>query len=320
VKTQHDLRDFYDTNLRNELSQLEIKRKKLLNLYLQVGMGIVVALAIAAIIVFSSGFPNPVPLIIILILGGIVGHFITKGAAKEYKESFKSAIIQQIVTFIDPDLHYDMSSYIGKELYMSSELFKTRPDRYKGDDFVRGRVGATELMFSEVHSQYRTKDSKGRSSYHTIFRGMFFIADFNKHFRGKTIILPDTAEKLFGGLGKMFQSWNFSRDELIKMDDPEFEKLFVVYGTDQVEARYILSPALMQRISEFKKRTGKKIHLSFKNSCVFVAIGYTKALFEPRVFSSILDFSQIKEYYNDLALTIGIVEDLNLNTRIWTKE
>ena len=28
----------------------------------------------------------------------------------------------------------------------------------------------------------------------------------------------------------------------------------------------------------------------------------------------------VEEYYNDLKLVLELVEDLNLNTRIWTKE
>jgi hypothetical protein len=43
-------------------------------------------------------------------------------------------------------------------------------------------------------------------------------------------------------------------------------------------------------------------------------------MFEPKYFSSVSDFSPILDYYNDLAFAAGIVDDLNLNTRIWTKE
>jgi hypothetical protein len=46
----------------------------------------------------------------------------------------------------------------------------------------------------------------------------------------------------------------------------------------------------------------------------------TKNMFEPKYFSSLSDFSPILDYYNDLAFAAGIVDDLNLNTRIWTKE
>ncbi len=118
----------------------------------------------------------------------------------------------------------------------------------------------------------------------------------------------------------MFQSWNFNRDELIKLEDVEFEKQFAVYGSDQVEARYILSTSLMQRILKFKKESGKRIHLGFAQSKIYIAISYDKDLFEPPIFRSILNYDIVKGYFEDLDLAIGLVEDLNLNRRIWSKK
>jgi hypothetical protein len=150
-----------------------------------------------------------------------------------------------------------------------------------------------------------------------MFKGLFFTADFNKKFYGKTVVLPDTAERLFGGLGSMFQKINAPRGELIRLEDPEFERLFVVYGDDQIESRYILSTSLMRRIVDFRGRTGKAVMLSFVGSEVFVAIPYKRALFEPSVFSRITGFDVVRECFEDLELALGIVEDLDLNTRIW---
>ena len=44
------------------------------------------------------------------------------------------------------------------------------------------------------------------------------------------------------------------RGELIKMEDVAFERGVVVYGDDQIEARYILSTSLMERILAYKKK------------------------------------------------------------------
>ncbi|MEM7592810.1 MAG: DUF3137 domain-containing protein [Cyanobacteria bacterium P01_A01_bin.83] len=48
-----------------------------------------------------------------------------------------------------------------------------------------------------------------------------------------------------------------------------------------------------------------------------MAIPYRHNLFEPKLFSSMMSFTPLKEYFLDLQLMIGIVEDLNLNCRIW---
>ena len=179
------------------------------------------------------------------------------------------------------------------------------------------------VEFSEVVARHKTTSgtgSKRQTHYTTIFKGIFFVADFNKHFKTHTIVLPDTAEKLFGKFGQSLQSMNKTRGELIKLEDPEFEKEFCVYGDDQVEARYILTPALVRSILEFKKKWNTKIYLSFVDSKVYIAISLKKNLFETRLFKSIVDYTFIEENVKYLILLIGIVEDLNLNTRIWTKE
>ena len=319
MKTYEQLKDFYTVTLQPELNALEKKRQSVLRNVLTAG-----AVVACVIVFFIVSFPRSVarePGIIIffvvacLIIYGVVCYYMTRG----FVSQFKDRIIRKLVEFIDDNLKYLPSGRIDKYEFTSSKIFKTKPNRYKGDDLVTGTVGDTKIKFSEIHAEYESGSGKNRSR-RTVFKGLFFIGDFNKHFHGETVVLPDTAEKLFGSFGKILQSWNKLRGQLIKLEDPEFEKHFVVYGDDQIEARYILSTSLMERIIEFKKKTARKIYLSFVGSRVYVAVSYTKNLFEPRIFRSLLDFSMIQEYYEDLTLAVGIVDDLNLNLRIWTKE
>lgn len=74
---------------------------------------------------------------------------------------------------------------------------------------------------------------------------------------------------------------------------------------------------LMQRLVEFNQKAGGKVYLSFVDGFVYVAIPYRHNLFEPRLFKTMMSFTPLKQYFQDLQLMIGIVEDLNLNRRIW---
>lgn len=322
MKTLEELYQYYQTDLLPELTVLENVRKKVVR---KVTL-LIVILGILAFLLLFFLFILHDPLFMILLfvnvgIGFLMYYLFTKG----YVKRFKIGIIGKIVNFIEPNLVYSKDKCIPEPIYMESNIFPRRPDRYGGEDYVSGMVGKTEIAFSEIHSEYKieTRDRKGgRHEYwHTIFKGIFFIADFHKDFAGETLVLPDKAERLFGSvLGSMFQSLNLKRDQLIKLEDPEFEKLFVVYGSDQIKARYILSTSLMKRITDFKKKTGKQIYLSFVGGRVFVAIPYIENIFEPRVFKTLLDFSPIQKYFEDLKLAIGIVDELNLNTRIWSKQ
>lgn len=91
---------------------------------------------------------------------------------------------------------------------------------------------------------------------------------------------------------------------------PDLKKEFCVYSDDQVEARYILSPSLIERIVDFKQKWDTKVYLSFRDSKVYIAIKMKKNLFETRLFKSIVDYNFIEENIRFLILLTGIVRDL----------
>ena len=323
MKTLDELKDFFTNELSADLKQMEAERQKVIQ-NTMIAIGVVVFLGlIGSVVMLSQGAP-PFALLFVVIGGTVIGGIAFAFIGKGYKREFKRRIIPKIVKFVEPGLSYNPEDTIDQSTFKSSKLFTQGIDRYSGEDLVQGRLDKTNVVFSEVHAEYKTTttDSKGRTQthWHTIFRGLFFIADFNKHFRGQTLVLPDSAEKMFGGFGKMLQSWNVGRPDLVNLEDPEFEREFVVYGNDQIEARYILSTSLMRRILDFKNKADSNIYLSFTGSKVYVAIPINRNMFEPKYFSKVDSFDPIFDYYRDLTFAVSIVDELNLNTRIWSKE
>lgn len=318
MKSLDEFKELYKRVLYAELLKLEEVRKAQVNKILMI-CGPILVLSILVFLATFMSWEGDGPSIIL-----VVGFLLCTGAyfylTRGYVAQFKGVVIEKIVEFMDPTLKYDRADRISQSEFVNSGIFNQYPDRYSGDDRVTGKIDATAIDFSEVHARYRTRNNKGCTRYHTFFKGLFFVGDFHKDFKGKTFVLPDSAEKSFGIVGKWMQSKNISRPPLVSLEDPEFERKFVVYGTDQVEARYILSTSLMKRILDFKQRTGRNVYFSFVDSKVYVAIYYKRNLFEPKVFSTLLDFAPIQQYYDDLSLATGIVEDLNLNTRIWSKQ
>ncbi len=238
--------------------------------------------------------------------------------------AFKAMVVRRIVAFMDPNLRYIPGSMVPQCVFQMSEIYTQGIDRYSGEDLVKGSFNGVELEFSELHAEYKTTttDSKGRTTthWHTIFKGVFMAADFNKDFNTRTVVVPDTAESAFGSLiGNFLQKMNFSRSgQLVKLESPDFEKAFAVYGDDQVEARYILTPSLMERIMALRARFGEGLALSFVGSKLLIAIPSSRNLFE--LDSAVLNSpTGLNQAFFDLSHFLGIVEDLNLETRIWSK-
>jgi len=317
-----DFESFYTSKLLPQLESLEQERKQVVaKFWSGIAYGVLFVPALIPFILLE----NPWLLLILVAPFVLVVYRLTfyEKEKASYVQHFKNSVIASMVKHMGDQLVYEPASQISMSEYCSSEIFHQRIDRFRGGDLISGMLGKTMIRFSELHHEEKhvSTDSHGRrtESWVTIFRGIFFIADFNKNFTGKTFVLPDLGLD-FLGIGKWMDSVFGSRGEPVQMEDPVFEKQFKCYSSNQVEARYILSTSMMERLTELKSKVGSKIYLSFIASKIFIGIPINKDLFEPNVFSSGVKQDYLRNYYDSLHLITGIVDDLNLNTRIWTKQ
>lgn len=318
MKTTSDLTDFYYKTLHPTLEILEKQRKSVR--YRIFIVGVLYTFVFFLIFLTFSGNSSSNFLAFIAFAYFVIGTFIYKFLTKNYTSEFKEKIIKPLIHAIDEKLSYFSDTHLPQRHFINSEIFTSHPDRISGNDYVSGKIDGINIEFSDLHAEKKHKDSKGRESWSTIFQGLFIVSEFNKNFKGKTVILPDVAQSTFGDIiGGWLQSNNFGRSELVKMDDNTFEKEFVVYSTDQIEARYILSHSLMSKLLTFKEKSGHPIYVSFVGGSIHMAISYNKDLFEPSVFHSLLDYKIAMEYVKTLHLAIGVVEELKLNQRLWSK-
>lgn len=321
---QTDLQSLFETHFKTKLAALETTRKSILKRYL---LGFLLVAALAAINYLIVEMNPPEYVIIVSVAASAIGGFyylyLTSKYQSNYIQTFKSEIVTEIVRQINPDWKYIYNSGVSEHNYKQSGLFPHRYDRYRAEDFVSGQIEKTDFEFSELHTQYKqvTYGAKGRRQerWVTIFKGLFMHADFNKNFSGITYVLPDTAERLFGKFGQTLQEL-IGRGELVKLENPEFEKLFVVYSSDQVEARYILTPTIMEAMVNLYKRFDGEIYFSFVGSRVYFAKGISVSMFEPNIFRSGVNFGDVKEMFDLFGMISAVVNELNLNTRIWTKD
>ena len=250
----------------------------------------------------------------------IICHSLFFGRTQShYRSSFKAKVVTQVAQALAPELVFQPSQFVSKGWFERSRLFR-RPDRYSGEDYFIGKIGKTELFFSEVHAEqrHRTTDSKGRTKTHytTIFRGIFLIADFHKEFRCQVSVTPDKLEG-FGFLGRKLQKLGGGVE---RMENVDFERLFVVRASDPVEARYILTPAMQERFIELTHKWGPSLRASFQDSLVYLALPLRANWFEGSIKTPVDDPQQFRQLIAQLSACLNTVDDLDLNTRIWTKE
>ncbi len=315
------LTDVWDREILPVMGELEAERLQLLDRhrrYLLMGLGLVVA-------VFGLSALG-VPFAVVLIPALVIGVYLLwrdRRANAVFVNHYKTRALAALLKAIDPSLRIQPKSHVPEKTVERARFFLGGFDYFSGEDLITGTIGETRIYFSEVLAQRRSKRRRSSGARvtqkTTVFNGVVFVADFNKQFRSRTVLVPDVAEATFGGLGRFFQRLNLVRGNLIQMENPELEEYFAVYGDDETEARYLLTPDFMSRLVEFRTRAGP-MRMSFVDESMMMAIPVARNLLEPSLGRSLLDPETFRTHWDDMNFFVGIVGDLDLNTRIWTKE
>ncbi len=190
-----------------------------------------------------------------------------------------------------------------------------RGDRRSFEDHFAGEAHGAEFELYEAHVKERRR-SKRRTYYVTVFRGVLIRIRFPRTVEGVTLITRDR------GIFNVFEGWakkTFSGRKLerIGLVDPDFEKLFEVYGTDQVMARYLLTPSFMERLLKLEDALkGKNVRAVFDESLAegagegeLLIAAETGNQFEPgTLFKPLTERARVERLHAEVSLVEDVVE------------
>ena len=136
---------------------------------------------------------------------------------------------------------------------------------------------------------------------------MFCWLHFKKKLDGHTVVLTNDPLTKWNRLASL----NLREEHTIHLEDPRFTENFVVYGTDQVEARYVLSASLMERIVSLKEKFARPIFLSFQDRQMYLAVMNDNGLFS---FPSgwLEEIKIVEELAYDIETALEIPKQLRL--------
>lgn len=285
--------------------------------------GVIIATAMvitAALVAAADAFLPFIP-----ILGIVLAVAIYAAMMHGVKLKYKKLVVPSLLKDIDPGLAYNPTGCIPKEEFRRAKIFSNAISVYAGEDLVFGTYKGIPVRFSELKVQEKHGSGKN-TTYHTFFKGIFLIADFNKDFRYSHWVLPDTAEAAFGQVfGNFLQKINLpGRGHMTRLEDPAFEKKFVVYTENDVEARYILSPKLMHtmlNLSERFRKGASRIGFAFMNSNVYIAIPIESGrdLFEMPSKGD-LGEETARKTQEELRDILSVFDTMELDLRLWSKD
>lgn len=125
------------------------------------------------------------------------------------------------------------------------------------DGMLKGQRGGLDFMVCETRATVRG-GSGG-------FQGQIFALTFPRRFQGVTLLMRQE------GWQTRFQ--RPSGLQTIGLEDPTFDRIWITFGDDQVEARAVLTPAFMQRLVALESAcAGKNIRCAFTGGQLMIAV------------------------------------------------
>jgi hypothetical protein len=276
-----------------ESARLEIiaKIKKVVPL-----IGIVTVVALAIAIYFRAPF---IAYAMISGAGVVIGTGGVQYMLRDVKSETKDNIVGGVCRFLGWTFTEKIEEPANFEYFTYLDLIKTNFTRSSFEDLIAGEAHGAGFQFYEAHLERREGSGKNQR-WVTKFRGQLLALQFDQDFLGKTVVLRDA------GLFKAKKKGDMKRVGLV---DPVFEKIFEAYGTDQVEARYLLTPTFMQRLVDLEHSVdGKNIRFGFIGGQLLIAIE-TENRYEPgSMFKPLIETARTQKILDEIGAIYDVID------------
>ena len=233
---------------------------------------------------------------------------------KALNRTYKSIVVKRAVAALGEGMMYSPDSRFGIGDFNGMDLFQKKAEQWEAEDEITGRKNVVTYTLLEAKATRVEGSGKNRRTV-TIFKGLIVRLDFNKNFRTHTVVVPDN-----DSLGLFGESDSRGMKDIANMDSVEFEKCFSVYCTDQQEARYLLTPKLMELLLDANRTLGGRLRASFQDNHLYLTIPSSKDRFNVHIFQTNVTPELVA---GELAEVIGLAEQLvdtlDLETRIWSR-
>jgi hypothetical protein len=237
---------------------------------------------------------------------------------KKFRDLYKTKVVAELMQMVFPGSQFNHIDFVSQGDFLQSQLFRSRIDKYQGEDFVSGKIETRDFVFSELHVQRKEERyEKGRKRTHwvSVFKGLFYKTKLAKAVTSPIYILPDPSEEILGRwLGRMVGQWAelmADRGKAIELENPLFEKYYKVFCDNPILVRTILTPVAMELLTEFRQTAKRPIHISLVGDQLYLAISFGHDLFEPSLFSSMINTNELVKNLQALKVVEGLYKAIH---------
>ena len=222
----------------------------------------------------------------------------------KFEKEVKQAMMRKIVPILG-DLKWSSSITIPSYEARSLCIFPNFV-RNNADDYFAGCHNGVDFEIFNPNLEDKRR-SKNRTYYVTVFDGVIVKFKLNKNFSGHTIIVNNS----------LFHMSPASSLRHTELEDVQFEKKYDVYTTDEVEARYLITTAFIDRLNNLKtKFLAKNIECAFKDEYLYVAFEKKDAFGICNIYKPIADFEQFNSMFEQILAVRRLIDVFKLEQKI----
>lgn len=266
---------------------------------------------------------------------------------KKFKSLVKKDLLPKILESIEGISWCSGKETISDETIRKSQLFESYNIRENDDAFTGEYKGGT-FKVSETNLSYES----GSGDDHTVsnvFKGIIILIDSNKEIKAHTKIQPKMDKKteiictlllvflwgsllyyaissesyfiscifLFSGTISIISLFSHPNKEM-NLEDPDFNKKYIVTTEDQIEGRYLITTGFMDRFKNLQTAFGtKNVKCAFFDNKIMFALHTNKDFFELSggLFHSLKHPKQVKSFYEETTAIYDIIDYFKLDEK-----
>lgn len=140
-----------------------------------------------------------------------------------------------------------------------------------------------------------------------VFSGLVGQFDMPKWVDGDVFVHSNAGSYGFGAGGLI------SSARRVRLEDPLFEDRFEVYSDDQVVARYMLTPSMMERFIRLD-HYHPGLRVRFIKNQIYLILPNAPDLFETKFLFSPIDPKIVEQFQRDIEMILDLVDTLKLGS------
>lgn len=236
----------------------------------------------------------------------IIGFTIYSIMGKKFENKLKSYVMPLLMKAFG-NFEWTLKERIDTNEIENSQIFERFSTRTSDDNFF-GTYRGVPVEISESELTYRDRGADGKSHTRTRFKGVFISIEVSKHFTGHTIVRTRNRESFFG---------NKKVYEEVKLEDPVFQKEYFVDSNDQVEARFLLTPAFMERFKRLSSAFGTgETQCSFQYGKILIALSKYDDLFKLGDLNTpVTDTKQFQVLLDEFLSILEMIDHLKISDK-----